>query len=407
MAALVLPACSQSRPTVTIGTLYPSSGPLGAAGVDERHGVELAAEWANAHLAKGAPAIKLDEVSADRVEAVPGAMDALARKGVQIVVGSHSSDLSAVAAQVATQKGMLFWETGAVGQTDGAVTGGVNFIRMAPMGANLGADAIDFIRDEMVPKLDATKPLRYAVAYVDDVYGSAVGAGAAHEIQGSHLDLVGTFPYPQSTTDFAPLAQRIAASHPDVLFVSAYLDDAVALRKATVAAKLPLLASIGTSSSYCHPAFGAELGTDATGLFASDKPDAANVRPDALTPEGRAALEWVAPLYQRRFHVAMSAPALSGFSNATALFAHVIPAAPSASAKAVAETAITTKLPLGTLANGGGMDIAAPGTPVSGNNMRAASVIWEWLPSGPGTVQRTVVWPPTFAEHAAEVLPLA
>ena len=68
-------------------------------------------------------------------------------------------------------------------------------------------------------------------------------------------------------------AARIAASHPDVLFVSAYVNDGVALRKAFVAAHVPFVASIGTSSSYCMPEFGKRLGIDAVGLFASDKPD--------------------------------------------------------------------------------------------------------------------------------------
>src|SRR3954451_11946693 len=310
LVVVALPACSHSRDTLTIGTLYPATGPQSSAGIDERRGVEMAAEWANDHLPKDAKRIKLASVAADRTEAVPDAMDTLARKGVDIVVGSHGSNLSAVAAQVATEKHMLFWETGAVGQTDDAVTGGTNFIRMAPMGANLGSAAIDFMRDEIAPKLQSTAPLRYAVAYVDDVYGRAVGAGAEGAIGSSHDQLVGTFAYPQTTTDFGALAQRIGAVHPDVLFVSAYLDDGVALRRAMVAAKIPLRASIGTSSSYCHPAFGAQLGKDATGLFASDKPYAADVRPEALLAEGRAALEWVKPLYEKRYHTEMSAPAL-------------------------------------------------------------------------------------------------
>ena len=406
LAALVVvlaPACSQSHPSVTIGTLYPQTGPLAPEGIEEQRGVQLAAEWANKHVPKGGSHIKLASVAADRTEAVPGAMDALARQGVQIVVGSHSSTLSAVAAKVATEKNMLFWETGAVGQTDDAVTGGTNFVRMAPMGANLGKAAIAFMRDELVPRLNDPAPLRYAIAYVDDVYGRAVADGARQEMETSHQQLVANFPYPQTMSDFSGLARQIGAAHVDVLFVTAYIDDGVALRKAVVDAKVPLKASIGTSSSYCHPIFGRRLGPDATGLFASDKPDAADVRPDALTAEGRAALEWVKPLYQRRFHTEMSAPALSGFSNASALFLHALPAAQSTAARAVATAAVATKLPLGTLANGGGMDIAAPGTPNSGNNMAAASVIWEWMPNG----QRVVVWPPAFATHAVEALPLA
>jgi hypothetical protein len=59
------------------------------------------------------------------------------------------------------------------------------------------------------------------------------------------------------------LIHRVAQSHPDVLFVAAYLDDGVAIRRAMVAARLPLVANIGTSSSYCMPAFGNRLGAQA------------------------------------------------------------------------------------------------------------------------------------------------
>jgi hypothetical protein len=188
-----------------------------------------------------------------------------------------------------------------------------------------------------------------------------------------------------------------------VLFVAAYLDDGVAMRRSLVAAPVPLVTGIGTSSSYCMPAFGETLGANAVGLFASDKPDAAAVRVDALSPEGRATLAWAQARYRARDHEAMSAPALSGFSNASALLDHVLPAAGSTDADAVARAALSVKLPVGTLANGGGMDLAPPGDPQAGENRSAASVIWEWVAPG----QRAVVWPPAFATHPIAVLPLS
>ena len=82
----------------------------------------------------------------------------------------------------------------------------------------------------------------------------------------------------------AKLVRRIAAAKPDVLFVSAYLDDAIALRRELVAQHVKLLANIGTSSSYCMPAFGATLGKDAVGVYASDKPSASSINPSGFAP---------------------------------------------------------------------------------------------------------------------------
>ena len=396
---------SPGKGDVTVGLLYPAGGPQGPQGTSEKEGAELAAAYVNSHGGIHGRSLRLVNVAADRAEAVPDAMAALQAKGVSVVIGSHGSAISAAAAAYASEHGQLFWETGAVGLTDGGTLGGTGFIRMAPMGANLGRAAIDFVDSELRPKLGITpgSQLRYAVAYVDDPYGKAVGGGAQAAIESKGLPLAGAFPYDASTQDFSKLASEIGAVHPDVLFVSAYLDDGVALRQALVAAHVPLRASIGTSSSYCLPAFGQKLGPDAVGLFASDKPDAADVRPSALTAEGQHTLAWVRREWSRRYHSEMDAPALSGFSNAYALFGHVLPGAASVDAAGVSAAALRIKLPEGTLANGGGMDIAPPGAPDAGTNRAAASVIWEWV--GPG--QRAVVWPPAFANQAVRALPLA
>ena len=401
---LVTTACAHasSRTTMVLGALYPTSGPQAAGGTEEERGVRLAVEWADGHGGVRSRRVRLETVDAPRPEAVPSAMRELERRGARVVVGSHGSAVSAVAADVATREGMVLWETGAVGQTTDYVKGGRNFFRLAPMGANLGQAAISFVRDQLLPRLSARPRLWFGVAYVDDSYGRAVASGATREIRRRGLPLAGSFAYDAHRADFAAVAHEIGAAHVDVLFVSAYIDDGVALRRAVVDAHVPLVASIGTSSSYCMPAFGARLGPAAVGLFASDKPDGPDVNPAALTPEARRALAWAQARYQARWHDAMSAAALSGFSNTYGLLVHVLPGAASDTPGAVARAALATKLPVGALANGGGIDLEPPGAPNAGENRNAAGVIWEWI--GPG--QRAVVWPQAFATHPVVPLPL-
>jgi ABC-type branched-subunit amino acid transport system substrate-binding protein len=371
-------------------------------GTQELRGVRLAEQWVNAHGGIHDAHVRLAEADASRAEAVPAEMQDLEAQGATVVLGSHGSAISAAAADVAKQDRVSFWETGAVGQVDSGTPAGRNFFRLAPMGANLGQAAISFVRDELAPKLPRPA-IRYGVVYVDDAYGRAVAGGAMDEIKRSNLDFVGSFPYSGTDQDFTGLAHQVAAAKPDVLFAAAYLDDGVGVRRALVAAHVPLVASIGTSSSYCHPAFGDALGQDAVGLFASDKPDAADVRPSALRPEGRRALAWAKSRYESRWHEDMTAPALSGFSNAYALLVHVLPQAKDLRPASVAAAALRVKLPEGTLANGGGLDLAPPGAPDAGANHRSAGVIWEWV--APKT--RAVVWPPAFATHPIVALPLS
>ncbi len=405
--ALATAACTDAgapSDTVTIGAIYPTSGLQGPGGSDEANGARLAVEYANDHGGVNGRQIRLDLVNVDYGGAAPAAVAQLHRRGVDLVLGSYGSTISAPAAIAAHREGMLLWETGAVGQISPADAGaGESFFRMAPMGAGLGRAAVSFVRDQLRPMLAGPAGgLRYAVAYVDDSYGRAVGLGAVEEINHSGQALAGAFPYDLRTLDAAGLVKAIAAAKPDVLFVSAYLDDGIAIRRETVTQRVPLRASIGTSSSYCMPAFAQALGPAATGLFASDKPDAADVKLDSLAPDAQAALQWARRTFEQRYRAPMSPAALSGFSNTWALVDHVLPAAPGLAPAQVAETARTVKLAQGALPNGAGLDFAAPGQLDAGENRAAVSVIWQWV--DPKT--QAVVWPPVFATRPLQSIPI-
>jgi hypothetical protein len=71
----------------------------------------------------------------------------------------------------------------------------------------------------------------------------------------------------------------------------------------------------------------------------------------------------------------------------------VMPAADDLTPASVAAAAERTRLPIGALPNGSGLAFGARGTPQAGANLRAMSVIWEWVAAG----KRAVVWPPRFA----------
>jgi len=156
--------------------------------------------------------------------------------------------------------------------------------------------------------------LRFAVAKVNDEYGGGVGDGAVNEVRKLGLHLVGEITYDPDRLDARNVIRRVAAMRPDVLFVSSYLRDGIALREQMVRQRLNLLGSIGTSSSYCMPMFGRALGSDAVGLFASDKPDAESIGPSGLRPEARRLLVRARTLYRNRYGQEMDAPALAGFA---------------------------------------------------------------------------------------------
>jgi branched-chain amino acid transport system substrate-binding protein len=391
---------SSSSGEVVVGALYPTHGSQGAGGTQELHGVQLAVDWANAHGGIHGKRIDLKVEGVTTREDVPAAVQRLRDAHAVTIIGSHGSVYSAIAATEVAQQGPVFFETGAVGMLDTPSAAGRNFFRLAPSGASLGRAGIDFVHDVLLPQRHETRVMRYAVAYVDDPYGRAVGGGARDEILSRHLPLVATVHYDAATIDATAIARQLAAAHTDVLFVAAYLDDGIALRRALVAQHVRLAAAVGTSSSFCMPQFGARLGAAAIGLFASDKLDADHVRLSALKPSARRVLSWAETQYRARYHTSMSAYALSGFSNGDAVLAHILPAARALDDAGIRAAALKVRVAVGGLPSGGGLDLSPPGTFDAGQNRRADSVIEQWI----SPHEMPVVWPPAFAE--APILPV-
>lgn len=402
-AALAAGACSTSPESpIPVGAVYPTGGSHGMGGVDEYRGALLAAELINGDGGVGGRPVRLVPRAADSAEAAPGAVKQVVEAGASVVLGSYGSTISLPAAEAASRLDAVFWETGAVGELDAEVAAGKRFFRVVPTGERLGEEAVAFTEEQLLPRLDAAGA-RYGVAYVDDVYGRTIGRGAMAEIARRGVRLAGEFPYRLDEVDYDRLARRIERSGTDVLVVAAYLGDGIALRRAMVRAGTPLLASIGTSSSYCMPAFGAALGQDAVGLYASDKPDGEMLDPSALDDEAAAALRWARDEHRRRWGGEMTAPTLSGFASAWALFRHVLPAAETLTPEGIASAARSVRLPEGSLPNGSGLHLAPPGHPQAGSNLRATSVIWEWV--RPET--RAIVWPPALATSPIVPLPIS
>jgi branched-chain amino acid transport system substrate-binding protein len=394
--ALVGVGCTRESTSneIVVGAVYPLSGAQGPGGIDEHRGIMLAADLVNRDGGVDGRSIRVESVDTPGADAAAAAVDQLRDAGIDLVLGSYGSTISGPASAEAAANGMLFWETGAVGMLPpGADRGGLTF-RVPPTGAVLGQAAIAFIADQVAPERHRDPAsLRYAISFVDDVYGRSVAEGAEQELRTRGLNDVGSFGYDFRTVDMVRLVRRIAAAKPDVLFVSAYLEDAIALRRQLVAQHVKLLANIGTSSSYCMPAFGATLGEDAVGVYASDKPSASTINPDGLRPDARALLLRANDAYDAAWDEDMSPAALAGFSAAWAFFTDVLPAAASLAPADVAAAARSIDLPRGSLPNGSGLRFGAPDTPDAGDNVAAASVIWEWVSPG----EAAVIWPPAFA----------
>ncbi|HKX16552.1 MAG TPA: ABC transporter substrate-binding protein [bacterium] len=395
-----MPAAGQGR-AVVVGAVYPVEGPQAApgAGVDEYHGLLLAAAYVNGHGGINGRTVEIRLASAPSSDAAPAAVEQLAESGVTVMAGTYGSVIARPAASTAGRLGVVYWETGAVGEIPAEARPGTNFFRVAPSGGVLGREAVAFVRDRLAPRLHRTGTLRYTVAYVNDAFGRSEARGEIAEIRRSALPLAAALPFDPWHVNYAALTRQIADARTDVLIVGAYMENAVALRQAILSAHVPLAVNIGGCSAYIMPEFGRRLGAGAVGVFSADKTgDLLPTR--ALTPHAAQALLWARREFREHYGHPLWEPALSGFTGGIALFEDVLPRARDLSPAGIAAAARGAAVPAGALPNGAGLLFGAPGTDGAGENLHAASVIWEWI--APNT--RALVWPPQFATHAV-VLP--
>jgi branched-chain amino acid transport system substrate-binding protein len=402
---LLLAGCGRvgmaaSPPELLVGVELPLTGMPAPLAHEELNGIRVAADRANALGGIGGRRIHLLIRDVGTREAAAAAAHDLARDGAAVVIGAYSSDLSVPAAHAAGASGLVYWESGAV--ADQLTGQGLPLVfRVGAAGSNLGHNSVVFAAQQIAPRLRiAPARLRLAVVRVTDAYGDSVAGAAVAEAAAEGLHMVADVPYEVRERDFGAVLDQVQASRPDILVLVSHVPDGVAFRRAMLARGLRVGALIGSSMAECGPEFGQLLGADAIGVFASDRPTR-GFNPAALTPAGRAAYALLASTYATQFHREVGEEAISGFSAAWALFEDVLPRAHSLDAAGIAAAARSTRLAAGELPNGGGLDFSTAPSNL-GQNLRAASVIWQWQ-----GVQRSVtVWPPVFATGQVEMVPL-
>ncbi len=399
LALVVLAAaCGQSAGNSTsplvVGAIYPLTGPQAQGGREELAGVQTALQLAQI----GRP-VQLKIVDATTPEAASAAVDRLVTQDhVPAILGTYGSTLSAAASARAEQLKTIYWETGAVADP---ITAQRSYVfRTVATGSSLGRMAVNFTHDVLLPESGLKAP-RVAIVEVNDIYGHSVGGGEAQLAQQLGIDVVDVIDYSPYAFDADALARRLATDRVDFLWDVSYLDDGVAIWQAILRNHVAVKAAVGTSSAFCMPAFGAQLGRDAIGVYAADKPDG-DISPSALSPYGRDLLARAQAAYAGANHgAAMSIPAVAGFVGAWTLLHDVLgkmsgPVTPDA----IRTAALAVDVPVGDEINGGGVKFGPAGSLDQGQNTRAAAVVGQWQ----GVMNMQTVWPAVYA--TAKPLPL-
>lgn len=365
---------------LTIGAIYPLSGPQAAGGKNELAGVQAALRVSNAN-------VELRVIDATTPEAASAAVDTLVNTyRVPAILGTYGSTLSAAAAARAEELKTVYWETGAVADP---ITAHRHYVfRTVATGSALGRMAVTFTHDVLMPRHGLTSP-RAVVVRVNDIYGRSVGGGEQELAQSMGINVVDVIEYNPNAYDAQVIAARLAEDRADFLWDVSYLDDGVAIWSSILANHVTFKGAIGTSSAFCMPEFGRRLGASAIGVYAADKPDA-DVAPGALSASGR---ELLARAKAAFTGASMDIPAVAGFVGGWTLFHDVLPnAGRVVTPDSIRSAALKVDVPVGDSINGGGVKFVGAGLPDEGQNVRAAAVVGQWQAIG----VMNVVYPPAY-----------
>jgi branched-chain amino acid transport system substrate-binding protein len=383
-----------------LGVMLPLHGTQAPLATQELDGIQIAVDAAN--QAGGVQGRRLRVATQDVAtrEATVLGVQALKTQGARVVLGTYSSQLSVPAAHAASSAGLVYWETGAVAdQLTGEALPRV--FRVGAAGTNLGRSSAAFAAEQLAPRLGkAVTELRITVVQEHDPYGDSVAGAAMAEAARLGMRVAPVIHYDARRPVWGEVLGAVEASRPDILVLASYIPDGVAFRRAMLAANLKVGALIGSTMAECGPEFGAALGDDAIGVFASDRPTH-GFNPGALGAEGKTAYDLLAAEYHRRHQGPPTEEAISGFSAAWALVHHVLPAAAGLDPGSIAAAAEKIDLAGGTLPNGAGLRFSRQAAE-RGQNLRAASVIWQWQ----GFRRSVTVWPAVFATGEIGLVPL-
>ncbi len=410
-SAAAVPAGSAAGP-IHVGVVLPLSGMPAELAGQERLGVQLAADLANADGGVRGRQIALDVYDLSDSTQSAAVVGQIMADGASVVIGSYASDLSISVSAAAASAGLVYWESGAV--ADQLTGRGLPLVfRVGADGARLGANSAAFASTELAPMLGVPpSSLRVTIVAATDDYARSVADAAQAGLASSSAVLAGRIDYSLSVPDWPAVLQKLVASRPDVVILAAHILDGEAFRRAMIAAGVHVGALIGSTMAQCVGDFGEELGADAIGVFASDRPTG-GFNPSALQPAARTVYDRFAAEWAKTYLLASpTEEGLAGFTAAWALFHDVLPAASGLDPASIAAAARAVDLPNGSLPNGSGLRFSTDPNRL-GQNELAAAVVWQWQAETPAsnpppasgnvaTPKSVTVWPAEFAGGAID-----
>ncbi len=265
------PAPEDNVDTVTIGAIYPLTGPLATTGADMQNGVLFAAEVINNQYDLDLPLARsegLDSLGA-RVEIIFGDSQGspsqgrseakrLIDEGSAALVGCYQSAVTSAAGQVAEDEKVPFLTATSTAPT--LTRRGFDwFFRTTPDDDIFVRNFFQFLDD--VRGTEGADTTRLAVVHEDSVWGTGVVEYAKQRAEEYGYEVVETISYSSNATNLSSKVRRLQDARPDVVIQASYINDAVLYMRAYKDANfsVPILAD---DAGFIEPEFLNVLGED-------------------------------------------------------------------------------------------------------------------------------------------------
>ncbi|GAA0912888.1 amino acid ABC transporter substrate-binding protein [Nonomuraea longicatena] len=239
------PSAGPTTGPVKIGISLPLTGDFAEPGKGIKEGYEVWADRVNAKgglLGRKVELIFRDDAS-DPNRVTSDYESLITQDKVNLVFGPFSSRLVIPAGKVAESYGMLFVEP--AGAAKEVFEQG--FTRLFYAAPAIAGDHYDYLADYLVKLPADQRPKTAAYASLDDPFAQGTAYGLRDRLAAAGIKTVADEVYPPETTDFAPIAAKIAAAKPDIVVGGTQFEDSVGLVRALQELKTqPKIAAFST-----------------------------------------------------------------------------------------------------------------------------------------------------------------
>ncbi len=408
VTALSLAVSAQAQEKkIKIGVIYDLTGPLAGGGSELHHlGAKIMID--NFIKQGGVEGYKVEAVYADAQSkpdvAINEAVRLIEQEKVDMVLGFFSSAQCVPVAARVEQLKKFMWITTCISS---AVLENRNLkyvFRTQPSGSQFGELASDFVAKNAKEKFGKEpKDLRVAIIHEDGAYGVDVSKGNEAGAKRAGLNVVMKEGYAATAPDLSALVTKLKRARPDVILHTGYNPDITLFHRQAREGGLKFGALIGHGAGYgVYSKLKEGLGNDVNYIYNIDPISIWDTNQKALDPKLPPLIKMVGDEYDkakpgttiRSAHVGMAA------SNTYVFFTEVMPRAikkyGGVDADALRKAALEVDLPEGGTMLGFGVKYAGEGSPIAGQNERAAPVIVQYVDD-----KAQVVWPKSQAQRDA------